>query len=284
MKNVAICLVTFGVVVVPLTQPLRGADIPVPSNKTAAPIIIKNKAESPASARTPYLSAGLPEVVKMHKAGVDASVLLAFVQNSPTAYHPSAKEIIYLRDQGVSSEIISALLRRGGELRDRAAEAAREDRSRASPPPVAPIAQPTPVSSAPPQATAPAPVVVYTNPTYPAYTTPSYVTYSAYSYPWPAYYNYYNYSYCRPYYNRSFCYPSYYSGYRSPWSSAVYAGYRSGCYPAYGNRLSVGYGGGRYYGRTAGSYYGHTGGAYYGRSGGYRSVGGSHGGGGYRRR
>lgn len=235
MKTIVILLITTGAVLTALTHPLRGAETPAPAGKPGGAIIITNKTE--ASARTPYLSAGLPEIVKMHKAGVDASVLLAFVQNSPTAYHPSAKEIIYLRDQGLSSEIISAMLRRGGELRERAAEAAREERSRATPPP-APAAPATP---APPQAAAPAPVVVYANPVQPVYTAPSYVSYPAYSYASPAYYNY---SYYRPYYR-----PSYYG--------SAYVGYRSGCYtgyPSYG--LSVGFGGGRYYGHGGGYRYG----------------------------
>ena len=277
MKPVAICLLTAGVAFAAVVDPLRGAETPTPANKPTSAISITNKTDSPVPARTPYLSAGLPEIVKMHKAGVDASVLLAYVQNAPVAYHPSAKEIIYLRDQGISSEIISALLRRGGELRDRAAEEAREERGRATP---APPATPAPANPSPPQAAAPAPVVVYANPTYPAYTSPTYVTYPAYSYASP----YYNYSYCRPYYNYSYYRPSYY---RTGFYPSGYAGYRSGCYTGYG--LSVGFGGGSYYGHGGG--YRYAGGSY-GHSGGYAHVGGSyshggasrHGGGSYARR
>lgn len=266
MKNILILLVTTGTAFTPVTHPLRGAETPAPTSKAATAITITNKTE--ASARTPYLSAGLPEIVKMHKAGVDASVLLAFVQNSPVAYHPAAKEIIYLRDQGISSEIISALLRRGGELRDRAADAAREERSRATPP-AAPAAPPTPASPSPPQTAAPAPVVVYANPVQAVYTSPTYITYPAYSYASPAYYNY---SYYRPYYNySSYCRPSYYGAGYFP---SVYAGYRSGCYSGYG--LSVGFRGGSYYGHGGG--YRYAGGSY-GHSGGY-----GHGGGAYCRR
>jgi hypothetical protein len=280
MKSAAI---SFGIVtgllgVVP--HPLRGADAPTPASRSTASIIVTNKSTE-ASARMPYLSAGLPEIVKMHKAGVDASVLLAFVQNSPVAYHPSAKEVIYLRDQGLSSEIISALLRRGGELRDRAAEAARQERSRSAPAPApAPMAPPAPASPAPPQAAASTPVVVYANPTYPVYTTPAYVTSASYSYPWPAYYgNPYcgpSYSCYRPaYYSyRAGCYPYAYGGHRSSWYPSFYAGYRSGCYSGWG--FGVGYAGGRYYG--------HGGGHDYGHGGGYRFAGGWRGGGAYCRR
>src|SRR5882672_5241793 len=83
MKIVAICLVTVGVAAVIL--PLYGAESPPPGNKTPTAIIITNKTDNSTLTRPPYLSAGLPEIVKMHKAGVDAAVLLAFVQNSPTA-------------------------------------------------------------------------------------------------------------------------------------------------------------------------------------------------------
>jgi hypothetical protein len=262
MKTVAIRFVAVGVALATVTHALRAADAPSPARKPAGTIVITNKSEGSASNRSPYLSAGLPDVLKLHKAGVDPSVLLAFVQNSPVAFHPSAKEILYLREQGVSSEIISAVLRRGGELRERAAEAAREERSRATPPPAAPIsppAQPAP----PPQAAAPTTTVVYANPTYPAYTCPTHAAYPVYGYSYasPAYYGY---SYCRPYY-RSAYYPSYYAGYRSGCYPSYYSGYRSGCSSGWGG--SVGYRGG-----------------YYGHGGGYRYAGGWRGGGGYCRR
>jgi len=127
MKFVVIALMTVWVVLA-TTPPLHGADGSGRGQTPPTSIIITNKSEIPTPTRGPYLSSGLPEIVKMHKAGVDASVLLAFIQNSPMAYNPSAKEIIYLRDSGISNEIISAMLRRGGELRDRAAEAHREER------------------------------------------------------------------------------------------------------------------------------------------------------------
>ena len=250
MLSATAALLTTGITLAAFIQPLSGAEPSAPAAQPPGAIVITN-ATNGSAARTPYLSAGLPEIVKMHKAGVDASVLMAYVRNSPVAYHPSAKEIIYLRDQGLSSELISAMLQRGGDLRDRAAEAQREERSRATPPPAAPPAAPAPAS--PPPQTATAPVVVYANAPYPTY--PTYVNYAAaYSYASPAYYNY---GYCRPYY-RSCYYPSYYGGY----SSGCYpryglsVGYSSGCYPRYG--LSVGYRGG------------------YGYGGGYRYAGGGY--------
>src|SRR5262245_33546477 len=110
--------------------PGQSAPSPSPGNQPGA-IIITNQLDRSASKggadasktnrNAPYLSAGLADVVKMFQAGVDQQVMLAFIQSSTVAFRPSAKEIIYLRDLGVSSELITAMLRRGGELRDRAA-------------------------------------------------------------------------------------------------------------------------------------------------------------------
>jgi hypothetical protein len=251
MLSATVALVTTGIVLSACIPPLSGAEPSAPAAKPPGAIIITNATNG----RMPYLSAGLPEIVKMHKAGVDASVLMAYVRNSPVAYHPSAKEIIYLRDQGISSDLISAMLQRGGELRDRAAEAQREERNRATPPPAAPPAAPAapaPATPSPPQAAAP--VVVYANNPDPVY--PTYVNY-AYSYAAPAYYNY------APYYRSSCYYPSYYR-------PSYYRGYYSGCYPRYG--LSVGYSSGCYprYGLSVG----YRGG--YGYGGGYRYAGGGY--------
>src|SRR6266542_927638 len=55
------------------------------------------------------LSAGISEIVKMVRSDTDASVIQAYVENSPIAYYPSAEEIIYLHQLGTSPAIVSAL-------------------------------------------------------------------------------------------------------------------------------------------------------------------------------
>src|SRR5256885_1052163 len=122
---------------------------------------------------------GTAEILKMVDAKVEGSVILAYIDSSPVAYNPSASEIIMLKDRGVPSEIIAAMLKHGSEMRARAMAAA-------PPPPSAPAQQY-------PNATAP-----YTeSPDY-AYSSPT--VYPDYTYPSPAYY--YNYSY--PYYGYSY--------------------------------------------------------------------------------
>lgn len=72
------------------------------------------------TARTdiPGLSPGLQEIVKMVQAGVGNDVVVSFVENSPTAYFPSADDVIRLNELGVPSSVILALLRNGGRRWD----------------------------------------------------------------------------------------------------------------------------------------------------------------------
>src|SRR5262245_26534026 len=56
------------------------------------------------------LSGDLNEVMKLARAGVDEAVMLSYVQNSPVANQPSADDILRLRQAGVSSKVISAIL------------------------------------------------------------------------------------------------------------------------------------------------------------------------------
>jgi hypothetical protein len=226
MKTCIVALLAMGGIWSGAIGAARAQSPPAPATKPA-PIIITNSPANGKAARL-YLTAGVQEILKMHEAGVDKSVILAFVQSSSVAYHPSAREVIYLRDEGVSPEIISAMLRRGGDLRDRAAELQREElrtRQVEQPPPAAPApaepAQPQSSTVVVPQATQ----VVYASA--PAYSYPvrNYISFPSYGYGYvrPSWYGY-SYANCRPYYWPSFS-----------------LGFRSSCYPRYG--LSVGFGG-----------------------------------------
>jgi hypothetical protein len=153
------------------------------------------------------LSAGLDDIVKLVGAGIEEPVILAFIQNSPVAYRPSAQEIIKLRELGVSGSIISALLRRGDEVRQRAAERQKETRPAAPAPATNDQHQPAPPTASVPQSTS----VYHVPSTYPVvYPRVVYTTgYPTYAYP--------NYGHGGCYYPRyySSCYPrvSYYGGF-----------------------------------------------------------------------
>ena len=226
-------------------------------------VAAESGAAQPASPAVRY-SPGVADIVKMVDAKVDPDVVLTYIKNSPTAYNPSATEIIALKDHGVRSEILTAMLQHGAEVRAQAMRAARAPGG--NPAPQVPPATGNPYA---PTYDTGAPLV---SPSYGAvYPEASYV-YPAYSYDYPiSYYGWYNGGYGWPWYWPSFyvgCYP--YGGYCG--SSHCYSGYR---YPYYYG----GHGYGRYY--TGHGYYG--GSAYYGSRGYYSTAAyhGARGGGAY---
>ena len=205
-------------------------------------------------------SPGVADVVKLVDAKVDTEVIKTYVKTSPTAYNPSATEIIALKDRGVAPEILTALLQHGAEVRAQSMQAAQAASGTVAPQTYPDAANPYP----------PAPPYDYTTqPVYPNY---------GYSYPadssvYPGYnYGYYDYGSSWPLF----------------WPSFYFGGYP---YHGYGGRGYGHYhGGGSYsgHGGRAVSFAGHSGGfrssasggragAFTGSAGGFRSAGGSSG-------
>src|ERR1017187_2987998 len=152
-------------------------------------------------------SPGVADIIKMVDAKVDVEVIKIYIKNSPTAYNPSATEIIALKDRGVGPEILTAMLQHGAAVRAQSMRAAPPAPNAATPPPYPGEANPY----------APAPGYDYSaQAAYPnyAYSYPDYS--SAYSYPA------YGYGYSWPFY-----WPSFYCGFGYPYGGY---GYR---YPYY---------------------------------------------------
>jgi hypothetical protein len=80
-------------------------------------------------------SPGLEEVIQLCQANVDESVILAYIERSPIAYNPSAEEIVYLNDIGISPIVVAALLKHGRDLTDQTAENAAKTETIAMPVP-----------------------------------------------------------------------------------------------------------------------------------------------------
>ena len=117
-----------------LAIPVFAEDSPVPaaSGATAGPV-----AQVPsAPALTPQaLSPNAAEVVKLSSANVGDEVILAYVQNCPSPFNFSVNAILALKDAGVTSPIIAAMLTHDGSLGNQ------------NPPaPYAPSQQPQPVA------------------------------------------------------------------------------------------------------------------------------------------
>jgi hypothetical protein len=62
-------------------------------------------------------SPGIAEILKMAQAGVSKDVMKAYVERSSIAYDPSPEELIALKERLVADEIVTALLKRGAEVR-----------------------------------------------------------------------------------------------------------------------------------------------------------------------
>src|SRR4051794_1037853 len=72
----------------------------------------------------PVFSVGVGEVVKLFQSGVDQTVILTYIKTSPAVFQPNADEIIRLHNLGIPSPMITAMLDRGGELRQHAPQPA----------------------------------------------------------------------------------------------------------------------------------------------------------------
>ena len=87
------------------------------------------------------LSEAASEVVKLASAGTSDDVILAYIQNVQSPFALSAANVIYLKDLGVSSQVVAAMLNRDQALRTQ------------TPSPYAPTAvAPTPDTTTPPPA------------------------------------------------------------------------------------------------------------------------------------
>jgi hypothetical protein len=118
-------------------------------------LAINVSAQTPASA--PSSSTGLPagvqDVVALTKAGIGEDPILAKIKKAGTSYDLTAEQIIYLKNLGVSENVITTLIG----------------------PASAPVSVPTPVTSAPVVPPAPAPAIpapVVAPPSAPAASTP----------------------------------------------------------------------------------------------------------------
>src|SRR5581483_11888330 len=79
------------------------------SNDAAPPPAVVRK---DSSVRTSSAS----ELVKMQEAGVDASVIRAYVQTLRVPYKPTSDDILYMHDHKVPDDVISDWIKKGADL------------------------------------------------------------------------------------------------------------------------------------------------------------------------
>jgi uncharacterized membrane protein YgcG len=180
------------------------APVLLAQDSTPAPASAEAAAPASASETHPVqLSPGVQDVLKLGSAHVSAEAITAFINNSGRTYHLSVSEILYLREQGMSDHVLTAMLSAGQNVTAVAAQAAPQP----APQPVQQLApqpattgttadwvnsSPQPAPAAPQPATqfapaydAAAPVYAQPSPVY-VYQAPSYGYYD----PWPYYWGY----------------------------------------------------------------------------------------------
>jgi hypothetical protein len=146
------------------------------------------------------LSYGVSQIVQLAQAKVSDSTILTFVQNSGNSYGLDANQIIYLRQNGVSDAVVSAMLNQPKNVA---------------------ASQPAPQPSSTQNATVvqPATTYVQSTPASSVYVIPDTQTYYYDSYYQPAYYPYYG-----PYYGWGYPAVSLSFGFGGHWGGGYHGG------------------------------------------------------------
>src|SRR5260370_8345785 len=109
------------------------------------------------------ISPATAEVVRLAEAGTSEDVILAYVQNAQSSFNLSSDNILYLKDVGLTSPVITAMLNRDNTLRNQTQQYRYDQKlyPPANPAPSAPPPLPAP-PDAPPvsEPAAPAPTAV----------------------------------------------------------------------------------------------------------------------------
>jgi hypothetical protein len=97
--------------------PLAGySEVTTPPVGVPSPVAPPNNNPAIAAA-SPNFSPNINELIKLSNAGVGDAVVLAFIKNSPTPYELSSSSIVQLKKQGISSDVIAAMLNHDAALR-----------------------------------------------------------------------------------------------------------------------------------------------------------------------
>jgi hypothetical protein len=148
---------------------LGGCAQPAPAGAaveaTAAPTDVGSSAEVNANVQAEgpvaapnNISPGAAEVIRLASSGVAEDVIVAYVNNSQAPFGLTADQVVYLKDLGVSPQVVTAMINRDTTLRSQPAVAATTPPPPAAAPPMEPAAPPvveapmTPVAeTAPPE-------------------------------------------------------------------------------------------------------------------------------------
>jgi hypothetical protein len=95
-----------------------------------------------------YPTSPLAQVVRLTQAGVDESIVMTYVTNSGSTFNLDSDKIIYLKDIGLPSDVVTAMILRDQQLQQQMGAAAYQ-------PPVQPAPAPPPDTTEQPETAAP---------------------------------------------------------------------------------------------------------------------------------
>src|SRR5437867_9627970 len=118
---------------------LSGHAQPPPTSLPGSPAPGQSVSPAPAA-----VSPAVAEVLRLAESGVAEDVVMAYVQNSPAGFNLSADQILYVRDLGLSSQVITAMLNRDAMLRSQPqpSQPATEPEPEPAPVPTVPVEAP----------------------------------------------------------------------------------------------------------------------------------------------
>jgi hypothetical protein len=90
-----------------------------------------------------YPTSPLAQVIRLTQAGVDESVIMTYVTNSPSTFNLDSDKIIYLRDLGLPNDVVTAMMQRDQALQQQMASTTYQ-------PPAQPATEPAPTTTEPP--------------------------------------------------------------------------------------------------------------------------------------
>jgi hypothetical protein len=164
-------------------------------------------AQNSSGTAAPQLSYGVSQIVQLAQAKVGDDTIIAYIRNSGNSYGLDADQIIYLRQQGISDNVINVMLSQPKVASAPAQTATQPDNSSAAQTSTA-VAQPT-VS------------YVQTVPSSTVYVMPDTQTY------------YYDAYYVRPYYYPYYAWPYPAVSFSFGYGGGFYGGFRGGFHGAY---------------------------------------------------
>src|ERR1051326_6612778 len=178
--------------------PALAEDTPSTSNKSTTTTTTTVTATTSETVKLPY---GVEDVLKLSRAQVSDDVIMTYIQNTGTIYNLAPKDIVYLKEQGVSDRIINTMMdqrRVASEValqtqQQQAAVQQQADANAQNNTPVTTQAYSEPEPESAPAVTQGAPSTLYVIP-YPTPAYPRYSYYYPYSYSYPYTYSYYGYS------------------------------------------------------------------------------------------